>query len=161
MASTLTVLTTPTMDGAEALLDTLIDLQGQQLISIDDAAYVKRDVDGKPKVKQANNLVGAGALGGAFWGLLFGALFMVPWLGAAIGAATGAIGGKMADFGIDDDFIDTVSAQIQPGTSALFLLSHGAVRDKIVPALEGQDFDILHTNLPEEQEAELRSAFSL
>ena len=125
-----------------------------------DAAWVKRDEDGKPKVKQAVNLVGKGALGGAFWGMLIGLLFLAPWLGAAIGAASGALGGKVADFGIDDDFIKTVGNRIQPGTSALFLLTRDAVVDKVVDALKGYDFEIIHTNLPTEQEAELRAAFA-
>ena len=117
-------------------------------------------MSGKPKVKQAVNLVGKGALGGAFWGMLIGFLFMVPWLGAAFGAATGALGGKAQDFGIDDDFIKTVGSRILPGTSALFLLTHDAVLDKVADALRAYDFEIIHTNLPAEQEAALRDAFS-
>lgn len=159
MSSTLTVVTTPTMDGASAILVELVSLQQQELIKIDDAAYVIRNADGKPKVKQAVDLVGQGALGGAFWGMLIGFLFLAPWWGAAIGAASGALGGKAADFGIDDNFIKTVGSRIPPGTSALFLLSHDAVVEKVAPALEGHEFEIIHTSLPPEQEAELRAAF--
>ena len=61
--------------------------------------------DGKVKVKQSNNLVGAGALGGAFWGMLIGLFFFMPWMGLAIGASSGAIAGKFSDYGIDDSFI--------------------------------------------------------
>ncbi len=160
MASTLTVLTTPTIDGDEGILEEIVLLQKQELITVEDAAWVKRDEDGKPKVKQAVNLVGKGALGGAFWGMLIGLLFLAPWLGAAIGAASGALGGKVADFGIDDDFIKTVGNRIQPGTSALFLLTRDAVVDKVVDALKGYEFEIIHTNLPTEQEAELWAAFA-
>lgn len=159
MASTLTVVTTPTTDGAHAILSELASLQKQELISIDDAATVTRDADGKPKVKQATNLVGQGALGGAFWGMLIGSLFLAPWLGAAIGAASGALSGKAADFGIDDEFIKTVANRMEPGTSALFLLTHDAVVDKVAEALSSYEFEIIHTNLPSEQEAELRAAF--
>lgn len=77
----------------------------------------------------------------------------------AIGAASGALGGKAADFGIDDDFIKSVASRIDPGTSALFLLTRDAVLDKVADALRGYDFEIIHTSLPEEQEAELRAAF--
>ncbi len=44
-------------------------------------------------------------------------------------------------------------------TSALFLLTNGAVLDKIAIALKGQSFEVLSTNLPKEKEAELRAAF--
>lgn len=160
MASTLTVVTTPTMDGAEKILDVIGLLQKQELVSVDDAAWVRRDENGKAKIKQAVNLVGQGALGGAFWGMLIGLLFLAPWLGAAIGAASGALGGKAADFGIDDDFIKEVGNRIAPGTSALFLLTHDAVIDKVADALKDYEFEIIHTNLPDAEEAELRAAFA-
>ncbi len=159
MASTLTVVTTPKMDGAEEILREITLLQQMELIKVEDAATVTRNMDGKPKVKQAVNLVGQGALGGAFWGMLIGFLFLAPWLGAAIGAASGALSGKAADFGIDDEFIKTVGSRISPGTSALFLLSHDAVIDKVAEALKPYEFEIIHTNLPPEQEAELQALF--
>lgn len=157
--ATLTVLTVPTEDGAHSILSELASLQTQELITIDDAATVTRNAAGKPKVKQARNLVGEGAMGGAFWGMLIGMLFFAPWLGAAIGAATGGLSGAAADFGIDDEFIKTVAARLQPGSSALFLLTEDAVVDKVADALRSYEFEIIHTNLPEAQEAELRAAF--
>ncbi len=160
MASTLTVVSSPTMDGAEEILKVIGSLQKQELIQVEDAAYVRRDETGKPKIKQAVNLVGQGALGGAFWGMLIGLLFLAPWLGAAIGAASGALGGKAADFGIDDDFIKEVGNRIQPGTSALFLLTGEGVLDKVAEALKDYEFEIIHTNLPDAEEAELRAAFA-
>jgi uncharacterized membrane protein len=101
-------------------LGALADWQKQHLIVVDDAAVLVRRPDGKPKIKQAHNLVGAGALGGAFWGMLIGLLFLAPWLGLAIGAGMGALGGKLAGTGIDKKFIEDVSAAIKPGGSALF-----------------------------------------
>ena len=115
MASTLTVVSSPKMDGAEEILEEIAMLQQMELIEVEDAASVKRDIDGKPKIKQAVDLVGHGALGGAFWGMLTGFLFLAPWLGAAIGGAAGALGGKATDFAIDDEFIEAVSSRIEPG----------------------------------------------
>ena len=57
--------------GADEMGEAVKSLQKQELIQIEDAATVVRKDDGKPKVKQAQSLVGAGALGGAFWGLLY------------------------------------------------------------------------------------------
>jgi uncharacterized membrane protein len=147
-------------DGPDRVLGTLASLQKQGLITILDAAKVTRSVDGKVKVKQANNLVGAGALGGAFWGMLIGMLFFMPWMGLAIGSITGALSGKFSDYGVDDDFIKQVGQEITPGDGALFLLTADAVMDKVAAALSGEKFDLIHTTLSEEDEAKLREVFS-
>jgi len=57
--------------------DKLGELQRQHLIKLDDLAVAARDPEGKVKIKQATDLVGAGALGGAFWGMLIGLIFFV------------------------------------------------------------------------------------
>jgi uncharacterized membrane protein len=147
--------------GAEAALDKLKNLQTEGLITVHDAAIVSW-MEGKrrPKTRQLHNLAGAGALNGTFWGMLFGLIFLMPFLGAAIGAATGALAGSMSDIGIDDDFIAQVRQEVVPGTSALFLLTSNAVVDKVVDAFEGSDMHLIHTNLSNEEEAELREAFA-
>ena len=106
--SELVVFTFKTETGAKEMEDALIQMQKMKLIQLEDAAYVVRRQDGKVKVKQANNLVGAGAMGGAFWGMLIGLLFWAPWLGLAIGAITGAVAGGLTDVGVDDKFIKKV-----------------------------------------------------
>ncbi len=159
--ATLSVLKFDTPEGAQGMLDTLQSLQKQELIQVQDAAIVSWPEGAKkPKTKQLQNLAAAGALGGAFWGLLFGLLFFVPFLGLAIGAAFGALGGHFADYGIDDKFINSVKDKVTPGTSALFLLTSGAVQDKLVAAVKGIRFEIIQTNLTQEQEDKLRAAFA-
>lgn len=145
--------------GADEMAKAVADLQKQQLITLEDAATVVRKDDGKPKVKQAQSLVGAGALGGAFWGLLIGLLFFMPWLGLAAGAIGGAIGGKMTDVGIDDKFIKEVGSTIEPGHSALFLLVTSWTEDKVLAQLEKFNATVLRTSLSAEDEAKLKEAF--
>lgn len=147
-------------DGANSMIEGVKQLQKEQLITLSDAAIVVRKDDGKPKVKQLNSLVGAGALGGAFWGMLIGILFFAPWLGLAIGAVSGAVAGKFSDIGIDDDFIKQVGATIQPGHSALFLLVTESTPDKAIDALKKYHPTVLRTSLSEEDEAKLKEAFS-
>ena len=159
--ATLTAWKFDTPDGADQAEATLIQLSKEELIKIHDAATVSWEPDKKkPKTRQLQSLVGAGAVGGAFWGLLFGLLFFVPLLGLALGAAGGALGGSLADAGISDDFIKSVGASITPGTSALFVLSSDAVLDKIKDAFKGAKAELIHTNLSDEQEAALRAAFT-
>jgi uncharacterized membrane protein len=158
--SQLIVLTFPTETGAQQALSTVGSLQKQNLIALDDAATVTRGQDGKPKVKQATSLVGAGTLGGAFWGMLIGLLFFMPWLGLAVGAVTGALAAKFSDIGIDDNFIKEVGQKIQPGMSALFMLVRSATADKVIDALRPLNPEVAQTSLSTEQEQKLREAFS-
>ena len=144
---------------AERMRDKLVDMQKQQIITLQDAAVVIRRKDGKVKVKQAQSLVGTGALGGSFWGLLIGLLFWAPWLGLAIGAATGAIAGRMTDVGVDDKFIKEVGDNIEPGHSALFLLVSDSTPDKVMDGLSDFNPKVYQTSLSEEDEAKLRAAF--
>jgi len=160
MAS-LTVLKFDTPEGAGEMLEKVKGLQKQQLIVLQDAATVIWPKGKKgPKTKQLVNLASVGALDGAFWGMLFGLIFFIPWFGMAVGAAFGALGGKMRDYGIDDDFIKKVREQVTEGTSALFLLTSDAVMDKVTDALKGEKFELIASNLTKEQESELMAAFA-
>jgi uncharacterized membrane protein len=159
--ATLTAWKFDTPDGAEQAEAILERLAKQQLIQVEDAAIVSWPENKKsPKTRQMRSLTGAGALGGAFWGFLFGLLFFIPLLGLAIGAAAGALGGSLADVGIDDAFIASLRNEIQPGTSALFLLSSQAVMDKVRPEFGSLHPQLIHSNLSEEQESRLRDVFA-
>ena len=156
----LIVLKFPTAEGAETMLSTLENLQKQQLIQVQDAAIVSWPAGAKkPKTRQLSNMTAAGALGGAFWGMLFGLLFFIPFFGLAVGAAVGAIAGHYAKYGIDEKFINQVREKVTEGTSALFLLTSGAVVDRVAEAVKGQPFEIIQTNLSKEQEDQLRKDF--
>ena len=155
---TLVVLKFDSVEGARQMRERLLTLQKQQLLQVDDAAIMSKDANGKPKLEQLHNLAGAGALGGAFWGMLFGLLFFIPILGLAVGAAAGALAGSMSDVGIDDKFIKQVGESITPGTAALFLLVSNVTVDKVLDQIKDIKFEVLQTNLSNEQENQLRSA---
>lgn len=155
----LIVLAFGTEGGAKEALGVLSHLQKQESIKLSDAATVVRKADGKVKVKQAVDLVGAGALGGAFWGMLIGLIFLVPWLGLAIGAISGAIAGRYSDIGIDDKFIKEVGTTIEPGHSALFLLVERMTEERVLPELQKFRPTVLRTNLSPEDEEKLKAAF--
>ena len=159
--ATLTAIKFETPDGAEQGLQLMQNLQKQNLIQVVDAATVSwPEGKKKPKTRQAQSMGGVGALSGAFWGLLFGLLFFIPFLGLAIGAAIGGLAGHFSDYGIDDDFIKSVREKVTPGTSALFLLTQNAVADRVIAEMKTlPKFEILSTNLSQEQEAKLRAEF--
>ena len=156
----LVVLAFDAEDTAGEVRDELFEMQKQELITLEDAAVVVRREDGKVKVKQAQSLVGAGALGGAFWGMLIGLIFLAPVLGMAVGAVTGALGGKYTHIGIDNDFIDQVGDTVEPGTSALFLMVSQVQRDRVIENLKEYNPELIQTNLSAEDEENLRDAFA-
>src|SRR5215208_7853504 len=106
------------LDTARQVVGNLGHAQKQHLIALEDAVIVERQADGKVKLHQPS-LAGAGAAGGALWGGLIGLIFLVPLFGMAIGAAAGAAGGKASDYGVDDNFMKDLGANLQPGSAAV------------------------------------------
>lgn len=160
--TTLTALKFNTPEGAQQMSGLLQELQRQQLITVHDAATVSwPQGKKKPKTQQLHNMAGIGALDGAFWGMLFGLLFFVPFLGLAVGAGIGALTGAFADVGIDDKFIKQVQSQVTEGTSALFLLTSGAVMDRVMEAVKAKGLQpqLIASNLSADQEEKLNAAF--
>jgi len=136
----------------------LARMQAQYLIEMEDAVVVTRDAKGKPQLHQAVNLTAAGAVSGAFWGTLIGMLFLNPFLGAAVGAGSGALSGKLADIGINDQFMKDLGATLTPGTSALFVLVRKSTPDKVLEGLKAfaGKGRVLQTSLSKDKEEELR-----
>jgi len=157
--SELIVFAFPNEKGASEMDEAINRLKKEQLITLDDAAIVVRNHDGKVKVKQAVDLVGTGTVGGAFWGMLIGLLFWMPWLGMAVGAITGAIAGKLTDYGINDDFIHEVAETIEPGGSGLFLLISKWTEDKVLDELTMFNPKVVRTSLSKEEEHKLKATF--
>ena len=152
--ATLSVLKFNDPNGADRVLIALQGLEERQMINLQDAAVVSwPEGNKKPKTRQLHSTTGGGATYGALWGFLFGLIFFMPFLGAAIGAGTGALSGSLADVGIDDDFIRHVREKVTPGTSALFALTSGATApERVIDELRQYDFEVISTNLPEEQD---------
>lgn len=160
--TTLTVWKFDTAEGAQEVLNKLVPLQKEHIISIKDAATVSwPQGKKKPKTKQAVNLTGVGALDGAFWGLLFGLIFFCPIFGIAIGASMGALSGSLQDYGINDGFINDVKSKVTEGTSALFLFTEDVTVDKVKESLGEVNAELIQSNLSQEQENRLKEHFSL
>lgn len=138
----------------------LLRMQKQYLIDLEDSVVVTRDEKGKTKLDQAVNLTSVGAIGGGFWGMLIGFLFLNPLLGAAVGATAGALAGKFRDIGIDDKVMRELGSSFKPGTSALFVLVRRATLDKVLEGLKAfaGKGKVFQTSLSKDDEASLREA---
>lgn len=156
--SSLVVVGFPTADEAEQVRRELVDIQREQLISLEDAVVVERDGNGQVHLRQALNLTTAGALGGGFWGSLVGLLFLNPLLGAAVGAGIGAASGSLSDLGINDGFMREVGETLPEGTAALFVLLRDSTPDRVIERLRAHapHAKLLRTSLSHTDEERLR-----
>src|SRR5215510_8189937 len=139
---------------------TLLKLQKEYLIDMEDAVVAVKDPKGKVRLQQAVNLTKAGALSGGFWGTLIGLIFLNPLLGMAVGATAGAVSGALADLGIDDKFMKDLAASMKPDTSVLFVLVRKATPDKVLAEIKGTGGRVLKTSLSHDDEAKLQAALN-
>jgi uncharacterized membrane protein len=139
---------------------TLLKMQKDYLIDLEDAAVAVKDQNGKVRLHQAVNTTAVGAMSGGFWGSLIGLMFLNPLLGLAVGAATGAVSGALTDVGVDDKFMKELAATMNPGSSALFVLVRKATPDKVLDEVKGTGGKVLKTSLSHDDEAKLQAALS-
>ena len=153
-------------DTADQVLNKLQAMQKAHLVDLEDAVVVVRHQSGKVHLKQSVHLVSVGAVGGAAWGSLMGTLVGLLFLnplagfatGLAFGAGAGALSGSLSDYGINDDFIKEMAQNLEPGSSALFVLARRMNFDKVLPELKGYGPKVLQTSLTNDQEERLRKA---
>ena len=150
----------PSEAKAEEVRQRLFKLQKEYLIKLSDAVIAVKTEAGPVKLNQLVNTTAAGAASGSFWGLLIGVLFLNPILGVALGAASGALGGALADYGINDAFMKELSANLQPGNAALFVLIQEMTADKVLKEIQDAGGVVLKTSLDDSKEKLLRDALA-
>ena len=73
----------------------------------------------------------------------------------------GALRASWSDYGIGKDFIENVRNKVTEGTSALFLLVGQVTSDRVEEAFKSApQFEVIASNLSQEQEEKLKDAFS-
>jgi uncharacterized membrane protein len=103
----------------------------------------------------------AGAAGkGSVLGALVGMLVLAPVAGAAAGAGVATIAQRLRGTGIDQDFLESVTSQLAPGTSALLVLSSEAKLDEVRTTIERGmargDVTLLHAELADDAPSTMR-----
>ena len=153
----LMVITFEDPEQAHQVLDALREGEHDHQVSLDDTAIVVKGKDGTVEVdNEVDRGIKVGALGGGLLGLLIGFLVGGPLVSLALGAIAGALGGDLANLGIDQRFINDVTEDLAPGSSALFLMVRGADTETTARALEPFEGKVYYSYLPEETEAQLR-----
>ena len=167
--STLIVAAFDDKEKADQTLTKLNLLQKEYLIDLQDAVVVIRDNKGKIHLKQSYNLpllqASSGLATGSIFGFLVGLIFLNPLAGflagAGVGAATGALFGAMSDYGIDDNFIKSLSKEIPNESSAIFILVRKAQPEKVIEEFKDVNARILKTSLSPDQEKKLQEALTV
>ncbi|MGW8144030.1 MAG: DUF1269 domain-containing protein [Anaerolineales bacterium] len=120
-------------DAADQALRALKEAKKEKLISIDNAAVIRKDEKGKLHIKETADMgggkgAGVGALVGGAIGLIAGPLGVAA--GGALGAAVGGITAKLYDGGFKDERLEKIGASLQPETSAIVaVIEHRWVAD--------------------------------
>jgi uncharacterized membrane protein len=156
--SDLVAIAYPDLETARDVAANLGRLQQAHEVELEDLVVVERRQDGKIKLHQPS-MAGTGAAGGALWGGLIGLIFFMPLFGMAIGAAAGAAGGAMSDYGVDDNFMKDLGANLEPGGAAVIALVRQVSADKVLPKIKHEG-KIIQTSLGNEQEQQLADALA-
>lgn len=153
--SELIVMTFADRETAGQVRQTLRGLERDGRVSLDDAAVIEKDAEGKLAVaNEIDRGMKLGALGGGVLGVLLS--FMFPLAGIVLGVAGGALVGRSFDLGVDQRFVRDVSDGLQPNSSALFVLVRESDPGVVLAALEPYQGTLHQTTLNSEAEAELR-----
>jgi uncharacterized membrane protein len=108
---------------ADEVLSTLKQMDVEATIDLKSAAVVKRDAEGKVRIKETKDFdAKQGAIGGAVAGSLLGLLGGSLLKGAILGAASGALAGKGIDMGLNDEYLSEIGESLGTGTSAIVAL---------------------------------------
>jgi len=155
--SNLVVITFDDPEEADRVKASLKEQQKQGLIKIDDVAVVVKDAEGKAHIdtKLLNSSEKSGAVAGSVVGLVLLGVF-APVLGIVGGAVIGGLLGKTQDKGIDKKFVKEVGDDLQPNTSALFVITEDANVNAVIAMLRQYEGHVYHTSLPSDMEDELR-----
>jgi uncharacterized membrane protein len=76
------------------------------------------------------------------------------------GGKVSSLAKKLRKAVIDSSMVESVKGDMTPGTSALVLLTSGAVIDTIAQAFQGQPMELIRSDLSVQQQDQVRAAFA-
>ena len=158
--SNITALAFEGEETAKGMLNDVLKMEKEGKIEVLDAVVASRGVGKNVNIEQTQSAKGKFAKRGTGVGFLAGLLLGGPIVGAAAGAAVGAISGSMKDVGIEDDFIEQISAGLGQNSSAIFLMTQNADMDAVQTYLKPFKARVLSTTLDPDVETKITKLLS-
>jgi uncharacterized membrane protein len=126
-----------------------------------DAAVAVRHPDGSFTIDREPFPVAANIAVCTTVGFLAGLALAAPLTGAAIGALlSGGVSAMANAVGFGQGFVREVESLMKPGTSALFLLTHGGDMDVILHRVRGLGGTVLKTNVDLEYARQIQATLA-
>jgi uncharacterized membrane protein len=145
-------------DQAGEALEAVREVERRGHVHLTDTAVIKKDADGDVHTKNEIDSgveLGVGVIGTL--GLMVAIAF--PIAGVAVGLGGGAWAGSKIHAGVDKEFVESLRADLRPGTSALLLMVD-KVKPDAIPELRDSmrplHGTVYETNLSPEAERNLR-----
>jgi uncharacterized membrane protein len=147
---------------AEVFGERLREMKETSTLHLRDAAEVLLGATGKPRIRHASELVGAGSLGGVFWGVFFALVFFIPGFGSIIAAGFALLHEKIEGHaGLEKRFIEQLGETIKAGQAGWVLLADDIDEKWFLEAARQTDARVVRTSLTPEDETALKEAFGV
>ena len=131
----------PNRAPADAVIDTLEQMNKNGAIRLVDAAIVTNSDKGKPKIDEIEELTTTkggerGAIVGGVLGIIFPPAFLAS---AAVGAVAGGLWGRLRDTGFKTDELKQIAAELKPGEVAVVAVTENKWAEQLSNAMTGYD----------------------
>jgi uncharacterized membrane protein len=148
------------MDRAQTICDMLEQMHRATTITLDDAAIVTKDQDGKLQIHETREVTTAkGAKRGAIAAGLFGLVFPPSLIVSAVaGGVVGGLWGKLRDTGIKTKSIKDLGETLEPGKAAVVALVDPASVHATETALKGYDGELIRQSFNAKETADVQAA---
>jgi uncharacterized membrane protein len=147
-------------DGAEQAKTILKEAEQEGLVKVVDHAVVSwPEGADRPDTDVGHDEKRRGTVWGGFLGVLIGMLFFIPVIGGLAGAAIGAAVKAMDGTGITKKELETIRAEVTPGTSALFVVTENADLDRLAERMHGMNWQLVTTNLTDDERKVVTDTF--
>jgi uncharacterized membrane protein len=140
-------------EGAKTILDVLQKMHRAATITLEDAATVTKDAEGKLHIKETREVTtGKGARRGAIITGIFGLIYPPSLIASALaGGVIGGAWGRLRDTGIKTDKMRELGDTLAPGNVAVIVLAEPGYAPQIQRAMEAYPGQFIrHAFSPEE-----------
>jgi uncharacterized membrane protein len=148
----------PEKSRARKMLKALKQMRSPKLIDLENAVYVTRDGRGRTQLRESGFRRKKNTVGDSITGLVAGTVLLAPIDGATLAEATDTVKQKVANLHVDESFTEAVRTELQPDSSAIFLLIQKASPSEVIPRITPYGGTILETFLTEADKTRLEEA---